>query len=200
MPTRLTRRDFLELTSAGAVAAGGSLKSGVRSLKAATLQPSAFSLQTADFRLQTSLFDRPMRWVQLTLVENDPGRFDPQFWLDYFKRLHADAATLSGRLVAGGRIALRPGSPEIETWTALVADRLHGGDGVPVLAVGARLSFPGAERAEITNLAARHIYTLRGRLVDQDAITTARHAYRLAPHLRVGVATSRVPDATRRKE
>jgi hypothetical protein len=43
-------------------------------------------------------FDRPMRWAQLVLVENDPGTFDPQFWLDYFRRLHADAATLS----AGG--------------------------------------------------------------------------------------------------
>jgi hypothetical protein len=45
-----------------------------------------------------------MRWVQLTLVENDPGRFDPQFWLDYFKRLHADAACLS----AGGIVAYYP--------------------------------------------------------------------------------------------
>jgi hypothetical protein len=49
-------------------------------------------------------FDRPMRWVQLTLVENDPGRFDAQFWLDYFRRLHADAATLS----AGGIVAYYP--------------------------------------------------------------------------------------------
>jgi hypothetical protein len=45
-----------------------------------------------------------MRWVQLTLVENDPGRFDPAFWLDYFRRLHADAATLS----AGGIVAYYP--------------------------------------------------------------------------------------------
>jgi len=45
-----------------------------------------------------------MRWGQLTLVENDPGRFDPQFWLDYFRRLHADAATLS----AGGIVAYYP--------------------------------------------------------------------------------------------
>jgi putative glycosyl hydrolase-like family 6 (GHL6) protein len=49
-------------------------------------------------------FDKPMRWVQLTLVENDPGHFDPQFWLDYFRRLHADAATLS----AGGIVAYYP--------------------------------------------------------------------------------------------
>jgi len=49
-------------------------------------------------------FDGPMRWVQLTLVENDPGNFDPAFWLDYFKTLHADAATLS----AGGIVAYYP--------------------------------------------------------------------------------------------
>lgn len=49
-------------------------------------------------------FDRPMRWAQLTLVENDPGRYDPQFWLDYFRRIHADAACLS----AGGCVAYYP--------------------------------------------------------------------------------------------
>lgn len=49
-------------------------------------------------------FDRPMRWAQLTLVENDPGQYDPQFWLDYFKRIHADAACLS----AGGCVAYYP--------------------------------------------------------------------------------------------
>ncbi len=48
--------------------------------------------------------DRPMRWAQLTLVENDPGRFDLQFWLDYFRRVHADAACLS----AGGIVAYYP--------------------------------------------------------------------------------------------
>src|SRR5262249_48334719 len=52
----------------------------------------------------TGWFDRPMRWVQLTLVENDPGQFDPNFWLDYFKRLRADAACLS----AGGIVAYYP--------------------------------------------------------------------------------------------
>ncbi len=45
-----------------------------------------------------------MRWAQLTLVENDPGRYDPQFWLDYFKRTHSDAACLS----AGGIVAYYP--------------------------------------------------------------------------------------------
>ncbi len=45
--------------------------------------------------VSTNIFERPMRWAQLTLVENDPGRFDPDFWLDYFRRVHADGAVLS---------------------------------------------------------------------------------------------------------
>jgi hypothetical protein len=49
-------------------------------------------------------FDRPMRWAQLTLVENDPGTYDLAFWLDYFKRTHSDAACLS----AGGCVAYYP--------------------------------------------------------------------------------------------
>src|SRR5271163_1252268 len=49
-------------------------------------------------------FDRPMRWAQLTLVEDDPGKYDPAFWLDYFKRTHSDAACLS----AGGCVAYYP--------------------------------------------------------------------------------------------
>ncbi len=51
-----------------------------------------------------SWFDRPMLWAQLVLVENDPGSFDPDFWLDYFKKVHADAACLS----AGGIVAYYP--------------------------------------------------------------------------------------------
>ena len=49
-------------------------------------------------------FDRPMRWAQLTLVENDPGQYDLHFWLDYFRRTHSDAACLS----AGGCVAFYP--------------------------------------------------------------------------------------------
>ena len=45
-----------------------------------------------------------MRWAQLTLVEDDPGKFDLQFWLDYFKRTHSDAVCLS----AGGCVAYYP--------------------------------------------------------------------------------------------
>lgn len=49
-------------------------------------------------------FERPMRWAQLVLVENDPGNFDPDFWLDFLKKIHADGACLS----AGGVVAYYP--------------------------------------------------------------------------------------------
>ncbi len=49
-------------------------------------------------------FERAMRWAQLTLVENDPGRFDPDLWLDYFRRTHCDGAVLS----AGGYMCYYP--------------------------------------------------------------------------------------------
>ena len=51
-----------------------------------------------------SWIDRPMRWAQLTLVEDDPGKFDLQFWLDYFARTKSDAVCLSG----GGCVAYYP--------------------------------------------------------------------------------------------
>jgi hypothetical protein len=53
---------------------------------------------------QSSWYDRPMRWAQLSFVENDPGNYDLAFWLDYFKRIHADAALLD----AGGCVAFYP--------------------------------------------------------------------------------------------
>jgi hypothetical protein len=96
MALSLTRRDFLQLTGAGAVA---SFSAPAAAGTSTSIEQPA-SVSTAG----DGWFDRPMRWVQLTLVENDPGRFDPRFWLDYFRRLHADAATLS----AGGIVAYYP--------------------------------------------------------------------------------------------
>ncbi|MCJ7448659.1 MAG: beta-galactosidase trimerization domain-containing protein [Bacteroidales bacterium] len=85
----MNRRNFIRTTS---VIAGGY----------AISEPSIF--ENVRMHQETSWFDRPMRWAQLTLVENDPGRFDPDFWLAYFKRVHADGATLS----AGGIVAYYP--------------------------------------------------------------------------------------------
>ena len=85
----MNRRNFIRATSmvAGAVVIA---------------EPSVL----ANFRspAEQTWFDRPMRWAQLTLVENDPGSFDPDFWLSYFKRIHADGTTLS----AGGVVAYYP--------------------------------------------------------------------------------------------
>jgi hypothetical protein len=90
----MSRRDFLQVT-AGASAVG--------SLGFASRDSGSPQAPLATPALD-GWFDKPMRWAQLTLVENDPGRFDPKFWLDYFRRLHADAATLS----AGGIVAYYP--------------------------------------------------------------------------------------------
>ena len=53
---------------------------------------------------ETYWLDGPMRWAQLAFVERDPGHYDPDFWLSYFKRIHADGALLS----AGGVVAFYP--------------------------------------------------------------------------------------------
>ena len=49
-------------------------------------------------------FDRPMRWAQLTLVEDDPGNYDLAVLARLLPRTHSDAACLS----AGGCVAYYP--------------------------------------------------------------------------------------------
>ncbi len=95
MTEPLSRRDFLQAT------AGASAFGSLGFVPPLESQAGPTSAQRGE---PDGWFDRPMRWAQLTLVENDPGRFDPQFWLDYFRRLHADAVTLS----AGGIVAYYP--------------------------------------------------------------------------------------------
>ena len=80
------RRDFLRTTALAASAVAFSPDAG------------AFAAEPAPWA------ERPMRWAQLTLAENDPGQYDPHFWLDYFERTHCDAACLS----AGGCVAYYP--------------------------------------------------------------------------------------------
>ena len=90
----INRREFLEVaaTAAGAATLGSLPSDG----SAATTETSPIA--------EANPFDRAMRWGQLAFVENDPGRYDPQFWLDYFARTHCDAVTLS----AGGVVAFYP--------------------------------------------------------------------------------------------
>jgi hypothetical protein len=49
-------------------------------------------------------YNEAMRWMQVAFTEDDPGRWDLQFWLDYFRRSRADAVCVS----AGGSIAFYP--------------------------------------------------------------------------------------------
>jgi hypothetical protein len=99
MPDTLSRRDFLNVTAgAGAYATLGVPRSDIDQAGAQAPPWPPFE------EVRPGWFDKPMRWAQLTLVENDPGRFDPQFWLDYFRRIKADAACLS----AGGIVAYYP--------------------------------------------------------------------------------------------
>ena len=51
-----------------------------------------------------SVFEKPLRWAQLTLVADDPGRFSVSFWLDYFRRTRVEGVCLS----AGGCVAFYP--------------------------------------------------------------------------------------------
>ncbi|HEV2349486.1 MAG TPA: beta-galactosidase trimerization domain-containing protein [Terriglobia bacterium] len=88
----LTRRKFLQGSAAGGIVALADL---------GTPAPTPTGQAPA---VTPDWFDRPMRWAQLTLVENDPGHYDLQFWLDYFKSVRADAACLS----AGGCVAYYP--------------------------------------------------------------------------------------------
>jgi hypothetical protein len=51
-----------------------------------------------------SWVDKPMRWSQLVFTEDDPGRYDPKIWVEFFRRIRADALNLS----AGGYMAFYP--------------------------------------------------------------------------------------------
>ena len=62
--------------------------------------------------------DKPMRWVQLAFVENDPAHIDLPFWLDYFRRLRADGACLS----AGGYVAYYPTAIPLHHRSAWLSD------------------------------------------------------------------------------
>ena len=60
-----------------------------------------------------------MRWMQLTLVEDDPIHYDPAFWIDYCKRTKSDGACLSG----GGCVAYYPTEISFHHRSAWLGDR-----------------------------------------------------------------------------
>ena len=112
--TDFSRRDFLQVTTGAGAFASLGFSAGT-DVESAAPTGQGF---IASGDPVAGWFDRPMRWVQLTLVENDPGRFDPSFWLDYFRRLHADAATLS----AGGIVAYYPTEVPLHHRSAWLGD------------------------------------------------------------------------------
>ena len=82
-----TRRDTLKLAGMAGVLA--------------TMPSSALAMPEAAGLAWAS---RAMRWMQIAFTEDNPVDYDPAFWLDLFKRTHADAVCLS----AGGSIAFYP--------------------------------------------------------------------------------------------
>src|SRR5581483_837199 len=69
-------------------------------------------------------YDRPMRWAQIAFVEDDPGNYNPGFWLDYLRRCHVDAACLS----AGGCVAFYPTRIPLHYRSKWLGDRDTFGD------------------------------------------------------------------------
>lgn len=58
------------------------------------------------------------RWTQLTLAEDDPVKFDPEFWIDVFKRTQSNATCLS----AGGYIAYYPSQVPLHYVSKFIGD------------------------------------------------------------------------------
>ena len=91
----LTRREFLQTTAAAGSGAAIAHATPARLWKQAGAGAMA---EIPDWA------SKPMRWFQLTLVEDDPAHYDPAFWLDYFKRTRSEGVCLSG----GGCVAYYP--------------------------------------------------------------------------------------------
>ncbi len=60
------------------------------------MTPEQMRTETTDSR---PWFERVMRWGQLTLVEDDPVKYDENFWLDYFERTRCDGVLPERRRV-----------------------------------------------------------------------------------------------------
>jgi hypothetical protein len=70
------------------------------------------------------------RWTQLTLAEDDPVKFDPDWWIELFRRTRSNAACLS----AGGYIAYYPSKVPFHYVSKFIGD----GDPFGRLVEGAR--------------------------------------------------------------
>jgi len=114
-----SRREFVKgsvLAATGSLLPAGAAKDLLATENAPEATPSS---SAAD-----GWYDRPMRWAQLAFVEDDPGNYDPRFWLDYFRAVHADAACLS----AGGVVAFYPTELPLQQRSQWLGDRDAFGD------------------------------------------------------------------------
>jgi len=105
--TPLSRRQFLKAAAVSGAA-----------VSLAQLAPRQL-LGAASLTATPSWVDKPMRWAQLALVEDDPAKFDLSFWLDYFKRTKSDGVCLSG----GGCVAFYPTTIPFHHRSAWLGDR-----------------------------------------------------------------------------
>ena len=87
----VTKRKVLQNTVAAGVAA------------IASAENIAFSAENS-LAAEPGWFDKPMRWAQLNSTEDDVAEMDIGFWMDYFRRIHADALCIT----AGGVVAFYP--------------------------------------------------------------------------------------------
>lgn len=126
------------------------------------------------------------------LGTTEDDRREAEEEMDLLAWVDADGGVSLGGRIVPRRLQLKAGSQEGRTWLALIEDRLENGEGLPVQEVGERLAPEGALKAEVTNVAARHLHLLRSRLENGAAIVTVHHAYRLQDGLRVAVARRRL--------
>lgn len=154
----------------------------------ATVLPTVTTLMAQLFPLVLDLHVPGRGLVRWPVANHDEERQSLEAALDLLLWPTPQGVELSGRIVRG-RVPLRARSPEALTWTALMTDANAGRQGLPVLEVGTRLGGDGVERAEATNLAARHIHTMRSRLTHSAALATLDHAYRLADGLTAGIVS-----------
>ncbi|HMF79707.1 MAG TPA: beta-galactosidase trimerization domain-containing protein [Bryobacteraceae bacterium] len=103
----MNRREFMQATVAGAM-----------------LPLSAMPQGQHPVAPQANWYDRPMRWAQIAFVEDDPGNYSQSFWIDYLRRIHADAACLS----AGGCVAFYPTKIPMHYRSKWLGDRDTFGD------------------------------------------------------------------------
>jgi hypothetical protein len=106
----ITRRSFIKASALAGTAV---------TLGEIVLRPARAAEPSSEPQTSPSWADKPMRWAQLTLVENDPGTFSPQFWFDYFRSTHSDSVCLS----AGGCVAYYPTQVPFHHRSAWLGDR-----------------------------------------------------------------------------